>query len=180
MGAVEDMLPQDRNTRILTQTIDIRLATVDDVSEIVRLVNNHAARGAVLPRTTQSVYDTVDDWLVAEAEDEIFGCVSLLSYSSGLVEVRSLVVQDQLRGYGLGTRLLDALLNEAKRRHIPRLFALTRVVSFFERFGFTETDRQHFPEKVWFDCQQCPLLDNCDETAVVLSLESGAEWPSTN
>jgi N-acetylglutamate synthase-like GNAT family acetyltransferase len=169
------MLPQDRRSRFLTQTINIRLATADDVTEIVRLVNSHAALGAVLPRTTQSVYDTVEDWLVAEAEDELFGCVSLLSYSSGLVEVRSLVIQDQMRGFGLGTRLLDALLNEARRRHIPRLFALTRVVSFFERFGFTETDRQSFPEKVWFDCQQCPFLENCDETAVVLLLDSAGE-----
>ncbi len=169
------MLPQDRQARILTQTINIRLATVDDVTEIVRLVNDYASRGAVLPRTTQSVYDTVDDWLVAKAEDEIFGCVSLLRYTSGLVEVRSLVVQDRLHGFGLGTRLLDALIKEAKQRRIPRLFALTRVVAFFERFGFIETDRELFPEKVWFDCQQCPLLDNCDETAVVLSLESQGE-----
>ena len=169
------MLPQDRRSRFLTQTINIRLATLDDVTEIVRLVNSHASRGIVLPRTTQSVYDTIDDWLVATAEDEIFGCVSLLRYSSGLVEVRSLVIQDHLQGFGLGTRLLDALINEAKRRHIPRLFALTRVVAFFKRFGFIEADRQLFPEKVWFDCQQCPLLDNCDETAVVLLLESAGE-----
>ncbi len=176
MGDVAVMLPQDRRSRFLTQSINIRLVIVDDVAEIVRLVSRHASRGAVLPRTTQSVYETIDDWLVAESEDEILGCVSLLRYGSGLVEVRSLVVQERLQGFGLGTRLLDALINEAKQRHIPRLFALTRVVAFFERFGFNETDRQLFPEKVWFDCQQCPLLDNCDETAVVLLLESAGEW----
>jgi N-acetylglutamate synthase-like GNAT family acetyltransferase len=52
------------------------------------------------------------------------------------------------------------------------LFALTRVVDFFQRFGFVETDRAMFPEKVWRDCRLCPLINRCDETAVVLSLEA--------
>ena len=26
------------------------------------------------------------------------------------------------------------------------------------------------PEKVWHDCLHCPLIDNCDETAMVLEL----------
>ena len=65
---------------------------------------------------------------------------------------------------------MAALLIEAERRRVPTLFALTRKVAFFERFVFRVTERDMFPEKVWHDCSQCPLINNCDETAMVLAL----------
>jgi len=153
-----------------TQTITIRQAVADDVPAIVNLVNSHALQGDVLPRSTNAVYKTIDDWFVAAAGDEVLGCVSLLDYTSGLVEVRSLVVGDRYRKLGIGSRLLQALLAEARRRRITTLFALTRKVNFFERFGFIVSERKLFPEKVWHDCLHCPLLDACDETAMVWQL----------
>lgn len=161
------------------QTIEVRPAVVGDVAGIAALVNDQARRGNLLPRSPQSIAASLDDWLVAAAsiegdpspEDDILGCVSLLSYPSGLVEVRSLAVHDNAQGLGIGRRLMEALIGEARRRQIATLFALTRVVGFFERFGFAVTDRHRFPEKVWHDCWQCPLRERCDETAVILKLD---------
>lgn len=164
---------------IATQTISVRRAAVADVARIAALVNDQARRGNLLPRSPQSIAATIDDWLVAAAspesaqhasEQEILGCVSLLSYPSGLVEVRSLAVEDSAQGLGIGRRLMESLIKEARRRQIATLFALTRVVGFFEQFGFAVTDRHRFPEKVWHDCWQCPLRERCDETAVILKL----------
>jgi amino-acid N-acetyltransferase len=134
------------------------------------MINALALQGTVLPRTYQSVCDSLDDWLVAGVDGEVLGCVSLLPYSSGLVEVRSLVVLAEYQGLGIGSRLMVQLMAEVKRRKIPSLFALTRKVAFFERFGFQISERDLFPEKVWNDCQQCPLLERCDETAMSYSL----------
>lgn len=161
------MMPKKDLLKVELQTIDIRPAVIEDVAEIVALVNTHAFQGSVLPRSYQSVYNAVEDWIVAEAEGEILGCVSLLPYSSGLVEVRSLAVRNRYQGLGIGTHLMKALLDEAKRRRIPTLFALTRKVSFFSRLGFRVTERDLFPEKVWHDCRLCPLMEHCDETAMV-------------
>ena len=165
--------PGRQQPGVQVDTIAIRPATAADVPSIVALVNRLARRGQLLPRTTRSVYETLGDWLVAvgpEAGDEILGCVSLLRYTSGLVEVRSLAVQEAAQGRGIGSHLMQALIAEAKRRHISTLFALTRAVPFFRRFGFAVTERERFPEKVWHDCQQCPLLHNCDETAMILEI----------
>jgi amino-acid N-acetyltransferase len=87
-----------------------------------------------------------------------------------LVEVRSLAVDEGAQGLGIGRWLMDALIEEAERREIPTLFALTRAVGFFERCGFTVVEKDMFPEKVWADCQFCPVRHHCDETAVVLDL----------
>lgn len=172
------MMPKKDQPRIKLQVINIRPAVVDEVAEIVALVNTHAFQGSVLPRSLQSVYSTVEDWIVAEADGEIMGCVSLLPYSSGLVEVRSLAVRNRYQGLGIGTRLMKALLDEAKRRRIPTLFALTRKVLFFSRFGFQVTERDLFPEKVWHDCRLCPLMERCDETAMVWQGLVVEDWGS--
>jgi amino-acid N-acetyltransferase len=154
-----------------TAVLTVRSATIADADGILQLVNYHARRGQLLPRTLRSIVSTIEDWVIAEVDGEIVGCVSLLRYTSGLVEVRSLAVDPHVQGLGIGARLMEELLEVAHERKITRLFALTRVVGFFERFGFHITERALFPEKVWNDCQQCPLLDNCDETAVVLDLQ---------
>jgi len=175
---------QRRTATPTTQTISVRPAVSGDVAGIAELVNDQARRGNLLPRSPQSIAATINDWIVAAASsgsgpdawgEEILGCVSLLSYPSGLVEVRSLAVQDRAQGLGIGRRLMRALIEEAQQRQIATLFALTRVVGFFEQFGFAVTDRHRFPEKVWHDCWQCPLRERCDETAVILKLESNGE-----
>lgn len=166
------MLPSRKKPQTELQTILIRPATVTDVPSIAALVMANAIQGKVLPRSAEAIEATIGDWLVAAAGEEILGCVSLLSYTSGLVEVRSLVVGERYRGLRIGSRLMEALLFEAQRRGLPTLFALTRKVTFFERFGFMITERARFPEKVWHDCRLCPLIDNCDETAMVLEVGS--------
>jgi amino-acid N-acetyltransferase len=154
------------------QTIAIRPATIADVPAIAALVLTNAIQGKVLPRSAAAIEGTISDWIVAVADDEVLGCVSLLRYTTGLVEVRSLIVGERYRGLRIGSRLMEALLDEARQRELPTLFALTRKVSFFERLGFMVTGRTRFPEKVWHDCRLCPLVDNCDETAMILEIQA--------
>ncbi|HEX6386093.1 MAG TPA: GNAT family N-acetyltransferase [Anaerolineae bacterium] len=153
----------------------VRAATPADIASILRLVNEHARRGELLPRTAVSIRDTLPDWLVGEDEEGcIVACVSLLFYTPTLAEVRSLAVDDRCKGQGWGSTIMAALIVEAQRRGVPTLFALTRAVRFFERAGFTVTDKEMFPEKVWRDCHICPIRHRCDETAVVLHLRREA------
>ncbi|MBX7253920.1 MAG: argininosuccinate synthase [Candidatus Promineofilum sp.] len=151
--------------------MNIRPARAEDIPGILALVNEHARRGDLLPRTADSIAGSLGDWLIAKDDDgEIVACGSLYAYSPGLAEVRSLAVLDRAKGGGWGSTLVKGLIMEARRRGVVTLFALTRAVSFFQRAGFHISDRQRFPEKVWRDCVTCPLLDHCDETAVVLHL----------
>ncbi len=151
--------------------MNVRKARPEDVPGILALVNEHARRGDLLPRTAASIHDTLADWLIAKDDaGELVACVSLYPYSPVLAEVRSLAVHDRAKGGGWGSTLLKALVLEARRRGVVTLFALTRAVGFFQKGGFHISARERFPEKVWRDCVNCPLLDRCDETAVVLHL----------
>lgn len=146
-------------------------AKATDIPDILNLIEEHVQRGDLLPRSPQSVRETLDNWFIGkDKENEIVACVSLHRYTPALAEVRSLAVSDTVKGQGFGRTIVKALIAEATRRNIPTLFALTRVVPFFQKLGFQMTNKERFPEKVWRDCQACPVYDNCDETAVFMHL----------
>ncbi len=151
--------------------MNIRPARSEDIPHIVELVAEHARRGDLLPRSPESIAESLPDWFVGKDETgRVVACVSLLAYTPALAEVRSLAVADGVKGLGWGRTILKAAIYEARRRDHTTLFALTRAIDFFHRAGFQTTSRERFPEKVWRDCRGCPLLDHCDETAVVLNL----------
>jgi amino-acid N-acetyltransferase len=158
-------------TAALADAPVIRLATEADVPAIVSVVNENARLGHLLPRSAENIRASLPNWLVAEVDGQVVGIGSLLAMSPTLVEVRSLAVLPNYRRYGVGALLVRGLVGQARERGIPTVFALTRVVSFFERLGFVVTDRDRFPEKVWKDCVVCPLQHACDETAVVYELD---------
>lgn len=155
-------------------TIIIRPATLNDVPAIVLLIAQNARKGGLLPRGEASVRAHIGNFMVAEraasGEAGIVGCGSLLPMNSTLVELRSLAVDEAMRGAGIGQKLVAALVEEARRRQFGTIFALTRVVGFFEKCGFSVAPKEFFPEKVWNDCVACPMLENCDEVAVMMPL----------
>lgn len=150
--------------------IVIRKGILRDAEQISALVDFGVLEGQLLPRSTEMIAASITDWVVAEIGNRIIGAGSLLEMSPVLLEVRSLVVASEYRKYGIGARIVDALIEEAGARRVPTVFALTRAVRFFERLGFQVTNKENFPEKVWRDCVVCPVRFNCDETAVVKSV----------
>lgn len=152
------------------KTFHLRQATPSDVGSIAHLVQNHARDGEILPRSEHAIRETISDWIVVSYGERIVACGSLLPYTSSLAEIRSLVVDDSVQRNGLGTLVVQALIVKAQQDGFEALFALTRIVPFFEQLGFTHRDRSTFPEKIWRDCWQCPIQENCDEKAVALQL----------
>ncbi len=147
--------------------ITTRKATLADADEISRLVELGVAEGQLLPRSPEMIITSINDWAVAQDRKRIIGVGSLLEMTPVLAEVRSLVVAPEYRTYGVGGKIVQALVEEARVRGIPTVFALTRVVKFFEGLGFVVMDKENFPEKVWRDCWICPVRFNCDEIVVV-------------
>jgi amino-acid N-acetyltransferase len=57
------------------------------------------------------------------------------------------------------------------------VFALTHSVGFFERCGYHQIDKSELPHKIWNECVRCPLFPNCDEVALIRSIDP--ERPAT-
>ncbi len=159
----------------------VRPAVLDDVARISELIAGNARKGGLLPRSTANIRASLKNMLVAvltgqEAAESplVVGCGSLVPMSTALVELRSLAVDETLRGGGVGQKLVNALVAEARERKFSTIFALTRAMRFFEKCGFTVTSKENFPEKVFRDCVSCPMLLNCDEVAMSIELASEA------
>ncbi len=157
---------------------------MSDVPEMHRLITHHAELNRMLFRSHADLYEHLRDFFVCTAGDgdqQVVGCAALELVWRDLAEVKSLAVEEAWRGRGIGSRLVRATIDEARALGLARVFALTRDVAFFRRFGFVVVPRDTLPHKVWTDCIRCPLQEQCDETAVVLELGSpaGREAPAT-
>lgn len=151
----------------------VRTAVTADAEGIARLLKPYAEQGLVLPRTAAEIGHHIGRFEVATTvRNTLAGCVALREYGDGLVEIRSLAVSRRHAGHGLGSTLVTAAAERARREGAVRVFALTLRPNLFQRLGFVvvEDKEKHFPQKVWNDCRHCRKRDQCDETAVLLEL----------
>jgi len=149
---------------------------VSDVPLMKALLDDAAAAGHVLPRESHEMYENLRDFLVCRTDGgRVAGMVALHIDGADLAEVRSLVVGAAWQGKGIGAMLTRAAVDEARHLGIRRVYALTRIPGFFFRLGFEEIDRLDLPSKVFKDCARCPLLPQCDETAVIIET-ARAPW----
>jgi amino-acid N-acetyltransferase len=147
-----------------------RRARASDASAIFALVDKYAVQGLLLPRTEEEIRRKVGHFLVQEEKKRVVSCVALESYGADLAEIRSLAVQPEIRGRGAGAKLLGFALEEARRRGIVRVFAVTHAPDFFVRQGFAFTSRHALTEKIERDCRTCSKQRSCQLTAVVASV----------
>ncbi|MFD0616287.1 N-acetyltransferase [Paenibacillus sp. GCM10027629] len=147
-----------------------RKATTEDIETLYELIKGYAEKGIMLPRTREILVDQLEWFIVAELEGDIVGCGSLCRLGQDLVEIRSLGISDGHKGQGIGSKMVDYLIEEARQLDIPKVMALTYEVNFFQKNGFEVVQKEIFPEKVWKDCIHCKKLHCCDEIAVLKML----------
>jgi amino-acid N-acetyltransferase len=150
----------------------VRQALVADAKPIMTLVNELAVQQVMLPRSPASVIENIRDFFLAEVDGEFAGCGALAVTWTDIAEVRSLAVQPAMQKHGVGRVLVDALVADARRLGIPRLYAFTYVPGFFAKMGFTVCQHEDLPHKVFNDCRHCPKFRACDEIAMTRVLDA--------
>ncbi len=131
--------------------VELRGATARDIDEIYQLIADHVASDHLLPRTREEIVDEIDSWWVSDLNGEVVGCAALRDFGGGLGELRSLSVVAEAHGRGLGESLVHAVVRQARRQHITRLFAITRNPGYFARHGFTELPMAEVPDVLHAD-----------------------------
>jgi amino-acid N-acetyltransferase len=146
----------------------IRKAKIQDVKTIYRLITDQAERGQILPRAMSELYTQLRDFIVSVSPetDTIEGCGALQVVWEDLAEVRSLAVATESQYKGLGTQLIEALMQEGKEMGVKRVFVLTYRPRLFERLGFVHMEKSELPHKIWADCIKCTKFPECDELAL--------------
>ena len=124
-------------------TSTVRSAYVRDAKAISDLIGLYVADGTLLPRTPEFIAERVIDFLVTAVDGRVIACVHLDEYSPSLVEVRSLAVDPEFQGRGIGRELVRAGEELARRREYATVFAVSSNDEFFRALGYLP---RHIPE----------------------------------
>lgn len=118
--------------------VQVRRARTSDVPAIRRLVDQHGADRRLLSKATVTLYEDVQEFVVAEESGAVVGCGALHVLWEDLAEVRTLAVDPAHLRRGIGSRLLHQLLETSRELGVQRVFCLTFETDFFGGHGFTE------------------------------------------
>jgi len=149
----------------------VEKATIKDAPEIHKLINYFAGKELMLPRPLSEIYENIRDYFVVRESEKVIACAALHINWSDLAEIKSLAVAEESQQQKIGAQMVEACLEEAGGLGIPTTFCLTYQPAFFEKFGFSQVDRMELPRKVWSECYRCPKFPDCDEVALVRSLD---------
>lgn len=148
--------------------IEVRAAKTSDIKGIRKLIDLYAPQRRILSKETVTLYESVQEFVVAVDGDQVVGCGALHVLWEDVAEVRTVAVAENLRGKGVGHQLLEKLIERAKIVGVKKLFCLTFETEFFGRHGFVEMQGAPVEPDVY---QQ--LLRSYDEgIAELLDLES--------
>ena len=138
--------------------IHIDRATGADAGAVLALM----AR-AHLP--TDGLAAHLDAAFVARDGDRIVGSAAIEVYEDGGL-LRSVAVDADCRGAGLGGRLTAAAIEDAQPRALPALYLLTTTAEdFFPRFGFERITREEVPASVQTSIE---FRGACPASAIVM------------
>ena len=150
--------------------VALRTATVAEAGAIHSLIVEHLAEGHLLPRELEEIVVRVHRFVVAVHHGQVVGCAELAPLSRDVAEVRSAVVDRDWRSAGVGTQILDELVQRAKADGFDRLCAFTHSPSYFVHRGFSIVPHVWLPEKISTDCVSCANFRRCGQYAVVRPL----------
>jgi ribosomal protein S18 acetylase RimI-like enzyme len=128
----------------------IRPAQADDLEAVRSFLNEYAA-SLQLDLSFQDFESELADplgfyELVLLAED---GCVALHRLDESTCEMKRLYVRPTARGEGLGRRLAEAVIAEARRRGYMRMLldtlpTMTSAQALYRSLGFRETESYRY------------------------------------
>ncbi len=146
--------------------------TVVDIPLMQELVKTEVENGNILHRNQNEMATTIRSYLAIKDNNRFIAFVALHIHTIQLAEIRSLIVKKEYRKQGLGKKLIQAAIKEAKELKIKELLVLTYQKHFFESLDFKEIAKETIPEpKIWADCIKCKHFPICDEISLILQLK---------
>jgi amino-acid N-acetyltransferase len=122
-----------------TAGLVVRRARTSDVPAIKGLIDIYAGK-ILLEKNLVTLYEAVQEFWIAELDDEIVGCGALHVLWADLGEVRTVAAHPKVRGMGVGHAVVTRLLEVARELQLQRVFVLTFEIEFFSRHGFEEIE----------------------------------------
>ena len=140
--------------------LTMRSARASDWPHIAALLQSHR-----LP--LDGAREHLAQFCLAVCGDNIVGCAGMEVYGHEAL-LRSVAVQPDQQGIGVGQRLVSHLMAAAKHQHVTALYLLTTsAADYFARLGFQRLSAQQAPAALK---QSLEFQGACPSSAVLMRL----------
>jgi amino-acid N-acetyltransferase len=138
----------------------MRTATTEDLPAVLELLEDCS-----LPTT--GVEEHLKHFLLEFAKENLIACAGLEVHGEvGLL--RSVAIVSSYRSQGLGSKLVQKILEHAREQKLSSLSLLTQTAPhYFPRFGFQITPRTSLPESLHASAE---LRGACPDSAIAMTL----------
>ena len=117
-------------------SVIIRPARTSDVKQIRSIIDTFAAPGKMLEKETVTLFESVQEFVVAVDGNQVVGCGALHVLWEDLAEVRTVAVKEEFHKKGIGHQIMEAIIDRAQSIGVERIFCLTFQTQFFGKHGF--------------------------------------------
>ncbi len=132
--------------------LDIRNATLSDVRDIKKLLSFYCL-------DTEKVETNLSEFIIAVKDRKTIGCACL--DVGDIVELRSIAVLPSYRNRGIGSALVDILLEHAAEL-THTVYLRTTSPGFFEKkgaYGLVNEEKK----AIWKECDECDKFNICKQ-----------------
>ena len=123
---------------------------------ILSLLDPWVQRRILLGKELVTLFESVQEFVVAEIDGRLIGCGALHVMWEDLGEIRTLIVAEDWLHHGVGGALVESLEQRAYALGLTRLFCLTFEVEFFSRRGFRPIGEQIVDPDVYSQLLRSP------------------------
>lgn len=131
----------------------IRFMNQQDIPAVLSVMQPFIEKEILLPRNYENLLENLSDYIVYEIDGGIRACGALHDYSDGQAEILGIAVDSSFSNLGIGPKIINFLIQQAKSKNIKTIFILTTKTSdWFESLGFTSDTIDSIPlkrKKLW-------------------------------
>lgn len=132
--------------------VQIRAARFEDIEEIKKILSFYFLE-------TENVEKNLAEFKVAILDEKIVGCACL--DTEDVVELRSIALLPSYRNKGIGSLLVDAVIDRAARI-ADEVYLRTTSPLFFEKKGAVRI-RNEEKKQIWPECKECDKFIICKQ-----------------
>lgn len=160
LGAARELFTYEGSGTLFTleDYCSIELLGIDDFEEAERLIERGQREGLLKPRTAEEIAALLANGYGATiATHHLAGFAAFVTepYRGEMAgEIVGLYTITRFKGEGVGDRLVDRILGDARASGLRYVFATTtstRAQAFFERRGFRRVEPEDVPASKWHD-----------------------------
>ncbi len=127
---------------------DIRLATIEDVNGIIKLISPLEESGFLVKRSRERLETEINNFYIIERENTIIGCSALYPFNDQQAELACMAIAPDYQSQGRGDKLFNHICKCARKSGLKHLFVLTtQATHWFIEHGFEKASLEDLPDE---------------------------------